>query len=196
MKRRKVNIRKSVNSNGTYSIWIDNARLCPNIFHKISQILECFTEGTEVYLGCYKTDGVNISGVKFNQYGQEIRAYFEKNGQRYQILETFWGKGKRHSCSELLVYSAPNNNETYRMIEKVFHYYLEIIVFSPKVDWDTFVHSYSNYMNIVIKDYVLNGYTNFLFSYVDSGDFSITFDPKRYDSKMIQEQVYKIIFEE
>ena len=74
------------------------------------------------------------------------------------------------------------------MIERIFHYYLNTIVFSPKVDWDTFVRSYSDYMNIVIDDYVLNEYTDFLFSYVDSGDFSVTFNPKLYDPKVIWKQ--------
>lgn len=195
MKKRPGIIRETVNINGSCSIWIDNARLYPNIFCKINQIIRLFAAGTELYFGHYKVDGVNISNAEFKQYGMEISAYFEKCGKYHPIVESFLKRGKICSRQELTVCCAPNSEETYKMIKKIFHYYLETILFSPKVKWDTFVHSYSNYMSLVTSDYVLDGYTDFLFSYVDSGDFSVTFDPKLYEPKIILEQISKIITE-
>ena len=56
-----------------------------------------------------------------------------------------------------------------------------------------FIESYKNYTNISVKDYVMNGYTDFLFSHTDSGDFSITFNPNLYDVLKVREQVLNII---
>lgn len=195
MIKRLGSIRKVINPNGSCSIWIDNARLYPNGFYKINQIIRAFAVGKELYFGHYKVDGVNISNAEFKQYGMEIPTYFEKCGKYHPIVKDVLKRGKVCSYKELTVCCAPNYEETYKMIEKVFHYYLETILFSPKVEWDTFVHSYSNYMNITTNDYVLNGYTDFLFSYVDSGDFFVTFDPKLYTPQIVLEEVRKIVME-
>ena len=139
---------------------------------------------------------MNIFNAEFKQCRDEIPAYFKKCGQYLPIVENVMKRRKICSRQELTVCCAPNSEETYKMIERIFHYYLNTIVFSPKVDWDTFVRSYSDYMNIVTDDYVLNEYTDFLFSYVDSGDFSVTFNPKLYDPKVIWKQINTIISED
>ena len=195
MKRNKLSIRKTGNSNGSCSIWIDNARLYPNIYNKIAQIIKEFTDGSLLYFGHYKKDGINISNSVFKQYGIDIVSFFTTHGVYNPIEETYLKNGKVCTRQELTVCSAPNDKITYSMFEKIFHYYLETVVFSPKIEWNTFVDSYSNYMNIVTNDYVLNGYTDFIFSYVDSGDFSITFNPVKYDSKVMENRINKIIFE-
>lgn len=195
MKRNKLSIRTTRNFNGSCSIWIDNARLYPNIYNKIAQIIKELADGRVLYFGHYKKDGINISKSKFKQYGMDILAFFKTYGRYYPIVETYSKNGKMCNRQELTVCSAPNNEATHKMFEKIFHYYLETIIFSPKIEWNTFVDSYSNYMNIVTNDYVLNGYTDFIFSYVDSEDFSITFNPSKYDSKVMQERIEKIIFE-
>lgn len=195
MTKHKITISTTTNPNGSCSIWINNAGLYPNIFNIIARIVNEITDGDELYFGHYKKDGINISNSMFKQYGMDILSFFKTYGQYYPIVETYLKKKKVCTRQELTVCSAPNNKATYKIFEKIFHYYLETIVFSPKIDWNTFVDSYSDYMNIVTNDYVLNGYTDFMFSYVDSGDFSITFNPKQHDSKAVQERIYKIIFE-
>lgn len=84
---------------------------------------------------------------------------------------------------------------TYEMLPKIFHYYLETIYFCPKIDWSTFAESYIDYMKHSTKDFVLNGFTDFLFAYVDSGDFSIEFDKNRYDKDLIYRDIQNILSE-
>lgn len=195
MKKNKLSIRTTRNSNGSCSIWIDNARLYPNIYSKIAHIIKELTDGRVLFFGHYKKDGINISDSMFKQYGIDIVSFFTTHGLYNPIEQTYLKKGKVYTRQELTVCSAPNDETTYRMFEKIFHYYLETVVFSPQIEWNAFVDSYSNYMNIVTNDYVLNGYTDFIFSYVDSGDFSITFNPSKYDSKVMGNRINKIIFE-
>lgn len=195
MKKNKLSIRTTRNSNGSCSIWIDNARLYPNIYSKIAHIIKELTDGRVLFFGHYKKDGINISDSMFKQYGIDIVSFFTTHGLYNPIEETYLKKGKVYTRQELTVCSAPNDEITYRMFEKIFHYYLETVVFSPQIEWNTFVDSYSNYMNIVTNDYVMNGYTDFIFSYVDSGDFSITFNSSKYDSRVMENMINKIIFE-
>ena len=192
MRRNELYTRLTRNANGSCSIWINNARFCPNIYCKI---IKEFAVGKELYFGHYKKDGVNISNNLFKQYGIDIASFFTTYGLYNPIEEQYLKKGKTYTRQELTVCSAPNDEITYRMFEKIFHYYLETILFCPQIKWNTFVNSYSNYMNIVTNDYVLNGYTDFLFSYVDSGDFYITFNPSKYNIKVIENHISKIILE-
>lgn len=193
MTGRKTIIKMKKNENGSCSIWINNAILYPNIFDKISRIIARFTDGEELYFGHYKKDGVNISCSEFKQYGTEIEVFFRTNGRYYPIEEKFLKKGKWHVRQELTVCSASNEGIIYDMLEKIFHYYLETVLFSPKIEWNTFVNLYKNYMHISVSDYVVNGYTDFVFLYLDSGDFCITFDSKKYDAQIVKEIILEII---
>ena len=41
----------------------------------------------------------------------------------------------------------------------------------------------------------MNGFTDFLFAYVDSGDFSISFDPNLHDPEVIYKEIKRILAE-
>ena len=87
------------------------------------------------------------------------------------------------------MYSAPNTPDTHVIAEKVFLYHLETTAFCPKVSWETFVDSYKLYMKHGTRNYVDIGFADFIFSYVDSTDFSVIFNSKIYDC----EYVYKTL---
>ena len=194
MKSNGLIISEYKESNGSYRIHIANVGLQQDSLDRIKKVIKFFATGSEFFLGHYRTDGINISNEQFIKYGLEIQEYFKENGKYQKIIK---GSEKHFlfisECPlELVVCSAPNDEKTVDLMDKIFHYYLETIVFCPKIDWDTFVASYSNYMEHAAKDYVLNGFTDFLFAYVDSGDFSVSIDPKIYDQKVIREQIERI----
>lgn len=191
---KKTRILEFYNSNGSYSICLSNVAKQENAFECIRKVILFFANGSELFFGHYRTDGFNISNDLFRKYDIEIPDFFSKKG-KYLPITKIQGRNRKLIRNELVVCCAQNSEETYNIFEKVFHYYLETIVFCPKVDWDTFVNSYANYMSTVTADYVLNGFTDFLFSYVDSGDFLITFDPTVYSPVMIRNKINMILLE-
>ena len=95
----------------------------------------------------------------------------------------------------LTVGSLPANDGTYDVLPNIFHYYLETIFFCPKIDWETFKQSYCDYMKHGARNYVQNGYADFLFAYTDSGDFSISFDPQENDPQALSDEIRRVISE-
>lgn len=194
MKKKQLNIREFQHTNGSYCILLCNAGLNQAIFRKLKEIIKHFAVGNQLFFGHYKLDGMNISRKEFLECASKIPQYFSSNGKYQKIVKSPIKKFDI-TCplQELVVCQAPNNSETYEILANVFNYYLETILFCPKIDWETFVHSYSNYIDNVTKDYVLNGYADFVFSYVDSGDFSICFDPTVYNAQAIREKIEIIL---
>ena len=43
------------------------------------------------------------------------------------------------------------------------------------------------------RDYVAKRYTDFLFAYFDSGNFSITFDSENHDPETIKNEIFEIL---
>lgn len=194
MNRNRLKIRESEDSNG-YTIYFPCLGLDNDCFSKMKDIIRHFAAGDEIFFGHYRTDGMNITREDFKKYGVEIPEYFKLNGRYDKIII---GEEKRFLFFtsqpwSLTVCSAPATNETYEIMDKIFHYYLETTVFFPKTDWKTFVSEYSNYMENASRDYVSKGHTDFLFAYFDSGDFSITFDSKVYDPEAIKNEIFEIL---
>ena len=194
MNKCRLRIKECEDSNG-YTIYFDCIGLDKDYYSKIKDIIRRFATGDKIFFGHYKTDGMNIPIEVFKKYETEIPEYFKNNGRYEKIIK---GEEKRFLFIsspplEFTVCNAPLNNETFEIMEKIFHYYLETTVFCPKIDWKTFVSEYSNYMSNGSRDYVAKGYTDFLFSYVDSGDFSITFDSKMHDPLTVKNDIFKIL---
>jgi len=191
-----LSISEERQANGSYTIWLTNIGLRPETMKKCSIIASCFAHGAEFFFGHYRTDGMHLTNEEYIRYEKEIPAYFQKNGRCNPLSVYIQKRRKVKEITGLLtVGSVPVNDETYEILPKVFHYYLETIFFCPKINWETFVQSYRDYMEHGTRDYVLNGYTDFLFAYIDSGDFSISFDPKVYNPKTMLDEIYRIMEE-
>lgn len=194
MNKYRLRVTESKDSNG-YTIYFDCLGLDKDYYSKIKDIIKHFVKGDEIFFGHYRTDGMNISKESFKKYALEIREYFKSNGKYEKIIivpEKKFMFITSPPC-KLTVCSAPANVATYKMMDKIFHYYLETTVFCPKMNWETFVDEYSNYMSYGARDYVVKEYTDFLFAYFDSGDFSITFDPNTHDPKTIKNEIFEIL---
>lgn len=195
MKNQYMTINEFKNPNGSYKIVINNIRLHNEMQKQIYFIIEQFATGPELFFGHYKKDGVYLSNEEMEKYSIEIPEFFNSFGTYHQIEQTCKKNKKiERIYNDLIVCRAPNNIKLYKMLNKIFDYYLETVFFCPKVKWDAFVDSYANYMHNVTDDYVLNGYADFLFAYVDSGDFSISFDPRKHDPVAVRNQINLLLF--
>ena len=83
-------------------------------------------------------------------------------------------------------------NAVFDFFPDVFDYYLDTIVFNPKVDWKTFKQYYSNYQEHRFEDIILDHLAEILFCYSDSGDFSICFSSEFYSYTDVKKLVGKI----
>lgn len=181
LKKRKVTITDHKMPNGTYCISMYNVAFYPNIINKIIQFIKEYTVGMELYFGLYRTDGIYLSNDEMLRYSLEIPEFFRNHGE-YHLMNKLG-----------LLACRANSHDLYEILDKIFFYYLDTIIFVPKIDWNTFINSYKNYMSGVTKEYIVNGYTDILFAYTDSGDFSVLFDPQKYDPKLMYQKMNDIV---
>lgn len=55
------------------------------------------------------------------------------------------------------------NEDAWKIVPFVCDYYLDTILFNPKVDWETFKKYYLEYIIHYNDDYIINNYAEFLF---------------------------------
>lgn len=194
-------------SNGEYTIEMDNSIIRRGlIFQSVKynknddpmpyyiEIVRHFIKDDEMFLGHYRTDGINLTNEERMKYKKQISEYYQNNGKYESLDERIVEKCRAKMQQEYLTAGRlPINDDVYVILPKIFHYYLETILFCPKITWDMFTQSYRDYMKHGAEGYVLNGFTDFLFSYSDSGVFSITFNPSLYDYNMISQDIHGIL---
>ena len=167
---------------GTYTIVLNNARSCNNIFKIIEEIIRMFINSEELFFGFYRVDGVYLTSKQIKRYSKEIPAFFQTSGCNIKRID-----------DHLMIAKTMVNEKVYKMLPQIFNYFLETIVFSPKVSWETFEEYYSHYMKNRNEDYIINGFADILFSYFDSEDFMICFNSMKYDSNEVRNAIEEII---
>lgn len=189
-----MKIRQNECFDGAYHIGIDNIGLSPETMLKCSVITESFAVGEEFYFGFFRTDGFNLTGEEFLKYDEEIPRYLLENGRYELITHSISKKNKEKLISGYhAVASLPVNDMTYSMLPILFNYHLETTFFCPNIEWEEFVQSFRDYMKHGAAGYVMNGFTDFLFTYVDSGDFSVYFNPKLHDITHVYQKIAEIM---
>ncbi|WP_458453986.1 hypothetical protein [Methanobrevibacter sp.] len=159
----------------------------PNAFEFIKKIIKFFTSDNELFFVNYRVDGFNVSCKNMNEYRIEIPHFFSSQGECC-CLNSFNRKSRKFG-EGLTVCRCTNNDVAYDVIEKVFHYFRETIVFSSRLSWNLFVEFSEDYMKHRAQDYIINGFTDVLFLYADSGDFSIIFDTRVFSSEYVHNQI-------
>ena len=190
------NIRISTDSieDGLFAIYIDNIGVKHSEIKKCVDIIRKFTKGDTLFFGFYRLDGMRLTSKQWEKLEKEIPEFFRNYGRYELVTETVEHMGKIKIYPDFLtIGSLPANNSTYAMIPWAFEYYLESTIFCPNIKWEKFIHLYSNYMKYQTREYILNGYADFLFTYADSGDFTIYFNSNLYDRNEVYEDVLKIL---
>ena len=187
---KKIRISNHHNQTDIFSIWIENIRCHSNVETVLQKIINTFTEG-EVFFLCYKTDGINISYSEFLSYGQQIYDYFMDFGKVYQCPGFNKTKNPIFS-SDLVVFQMPAHS--YSIMHKMFLYFLDTVFFSPNIDWDSFLNLNISLKKNMAEQCVVNGVADFVCSYVDSGDFVVTFNPNRFNPDTVYNKINEIVF--
>jgi hypothetical protein len=194
--KRKIELKSGYCADGiTYCITICNAILMEDSFTKINNIIKCFVKGNQMFFGFFRTDGINLTKEEWKKCDEEIPIFFERNGEYKEIVVNEIdrkGNLKKYK-GYLTVAKATIDEQLYNEMQWIFQYYLETTFFSPKISFSEFETIYSKYMKQSTKNYIVNDYTDFLFGFSDSSDFSVTFDPKRYNISQVCEAIKKII---
>lgn len=166
---------------GSHQITLENIRFDNNGFKIIQEIIKHFINSKEIFLGFYRTDGVNISNSQFKKYQKTIQDFFDTHGS-LTVLNEY-----------LAIAEITMDNDAHNILPLLFDYYLETSIFLSLNDFDSFREYYSKYMNHRQTDYITDGYADLIFLYFDSGDFSISFNSNKYDPKVIRKTIQKII---
>jgi hypothetical protein len=191
-----IRISESVQSNGFCTIWLNNIGLYVESMRKCIKIIKYFAKGDSFYIGNYRIDGINLTNNQMSLNKNEIYEYFLDNG-KYEMLDVNVQKGKiiKNLSGYLWVGCLPVIKETYEILPKIFHYYLDTIIFCPNIEWTAFVESYRNFMRYKINYYIMNRFADFLFSYNDISDFSISFNINLYGKEMVHQNIQTILFD-
>ena len=171
MKKSLYSVGEYRNANQSYSIVLNNIGLYEDLFKKLCNGIKTITPCPELFFGHYKVDGINLSRKDFQKYRSEIQTFFEINGDYKRILLPHEQWKRNRLRNELTVCRTKKVDAVYQFLDKLLHYYQHTIFFCPKVDWRTFVQSFESYMEISVLNYVMNGFTDFLFSYSSSQIF-------------------------
>ena len=78
MKKSKMIINEYKKTKCSYTITLENVRFAENGFKIIEKIIKHFIVSDKLFLGFYRTDGINITSKQFKEYEKEIKD-LEKN---------------------------------------------------------------------------------------------------------------------
>lgn len=182
MKKRQITIEEYENPLGAHIITINNARYQKCFITSIEKIFKSFLIEEELFFGFYRTDGVNLTSKRQKELKNEISEFFQKYGDIQNLNEY------------LSVAKIKLKDLIYNFIPPIFDYYLETTLFNPKVNWETFKQYYSNYQNHRLDDMILNHFSEVIFCYSDSGDFSICFNPEVYNHREVRNMIDEVFF--
>lgn len=176
-----------------YCVGIDNLSLDKFCFEKLNETIKYFLNDGDVFFGFYRTDGLYLNSDEFKKCSVEIPLFFKENGEYIDIVQEIQTRRKRKIYSGfLIVAKTVSNQKLFDKLQWIFKYYLETSFFSPKISFSKFFDIHSNYMNQSSDIYIIDGYTDFLFSFYDSHRFSIMFDPQKEDVDSVCDTIKNI----
>ena len=193
MRKHELRITSYINPKGSNTIYIDNLGFYPEIINKlIFEIVNNFIQSDELFVGLYKTDGVNISRKDFKKLGIELEEYFKENNNYYLFTQPR-KKNTKIISNDLIACKLVKDDKTSDMLLKFSDYFLNTVFFSPNVEWDNILMHFEDYAMSGTDDYVIRGFTEYVFAFSDSGDFSITFDPIRINKTTIEMKIRELV---
>lgn len=180
MKKRKITIDECEPLLGSYTITINNARYHKDFPDIMIKLLKEFIFDGELFLEFYRIDGINLTAKREKELENEIPALFNRYGGM-EIQNEYLSMARIYDACSI-----------YGYITAILDYYLETILFNPKVDWETFRQYHLNYPKYRCEDFIHKGLAEVLFFYFDSGDLSIYCSREKYSTKEVRGIVDKL----
>lgn len=180
VRKKQITIEEYKNPLGSHTIIINNARYQKCFPNSVKKVFDSFLIDKELFLGFFRIDGVNLTLKRQKELKYEIPKLFQKYGEMQNLNEY------------LSVAKINSNDHIHNFIPSIFDYYLETTLFNSKVSWETFKQYHFNYQQHRFDDIILNNFAEMLFSYFDSGDFSICFNPKVYNPRKVRNMMNEV----
>ena len=182
MKKKQITISEIECSNNVCMIIINNLRFHKNYINIIEDIISVYFKDEEVFFGFYRTDGINLSSEQQRILNETIPTFFQNNGEIQRL-------------NDYLTVAKTKGKALYNgIIPSVFDYYLETMIFHPKVDWETFKHFHNRYLEHRIENIILSHFAELLLYYFDSGDIALFFDSQIYSKENIRRKITEILY--
>lgn len=162
-------------------IVINNIGLKEENMQKCVEIIKMLTEKDIFYFGFYRTDGINLKNDEWEWCDAEIPKFFAKYGEFIQL------------DGVLAVGRACVNEETYKMLPWIFHYFLYTDLFCPKdITWEAYIEFQKNGFSNTSEDYF--NLSDCIFNYNDSGDLFIYLNKAKYNGDQVYKKIYDLLF--
>ena len=164
--------------------------------HKVDRIIHSKAPFQKSYESEKRQRAGLIDGSIVRTWPPFFPEFFQRYGRYHPIDVTVKKREKEKQLqNELTVYSILNNDVNRDILTKIFQYHLETVLFCPKLELENFILFYKDYMNNTWEDYIKKGFTDILFTYADSGDFSVIFRTDIYEQEQLFTEINEIILD-
>jgi len=177
-----MKITKYINNENICTLYIDNVRKNGKVDNCIDSIKR-FIDKEEFYFVLYRIDGINLKVKESKQYEIDIGEYLRK----LEYLEIFKNYNSKSLANGILhaVGKMKTTNDTYQILPKMFDYYLDTVIFKPKIPYKEFSDKVMTNSMKSLSYYIEEGISDIGFAHVDSGDFMICFNKEVYNENEI-----------
>ena len=178
-----------------YSIHIDNIIKVHKRMERCIALIKNFSIGTEYFFGFYRYDGITFTKDEAAEAERLIPDYFRQKGTYVSLTDTVVRRNKKIEMIEGMLHAAklPVNEETLSFMPYAFRYFGSTVCFCPNVSWETFLAAFQNFHREGSRDYLIKGYTDILFSFVDSGDLIVDFNPAVWNKNKVEYEISQIL---
>lgn len=164
--------------NNICNIYIDHVNQIEDGYKKCISIMKQFIRNKEIYFMVYRDDGININDLDMTK--EEVDKYIIGNGSIITYINSY------SYCGYLL-----NKDKTWVVLPSISKWYLDSSFFDLNKSIDQFKDFYmDNHMERYAK-YIKSGFASIIFSFLDSGDFCVSFDADKHSVESIKESLKK-----
>lgn len=164
--------------NNVCNYYIDNIVFINDGYLKCINIMKEFLKSSTIYFTFFRKDGINLSGLERDI--KTIHEYIKDNGKIESVYKNYNYLGYVKSL-----------DKTWNLISDISKYYLESTFFNSNKLYDQFKNLYRKNQMKRNEFFIQNGIADIMFSFVDSGDFCISFDTNKYKITDIENVIMK-----
>lgn len=153
--------------NNVCNYYIENVYFINNGYLRCINVMKEFLKSNKIYFMFFRNDGINLSGDEVPK--EILNKYVKDNGKIDTIYKNYNYFGYIN-----------NLDTTWDLIPDMAKYYLETTFCASSKKYEEFKDLYSKNQLERKEFFINNGVSDIMFSFVDSGDFCISFNTNKY----------------
>ena len=173
---------------GTCAFEIDCLKLYSVELENCVRLIDDFSDGEILYFGFFREGSVSLKEQL--PFLKIIPDYFQSNGLYHKIFKNVGNKNLNY----LTVAQAKKSIKLFELMPYILLYAENTTVFSPKISFQVFEKTYSNYMKTGTSGFIKNDFSDFIFDCSDTGNFSMSFNPEKNNIYDLYEKTKNVIF--